>query len=372
MKILQLVTRRQFRGAEVFAAELSKQLLQRNHAILFVGLYAPANPPLEIEGAKHIDLITQKPRFFSITLLRKLIQLIKTEKPDIIQANGSDTLKYVVTAKLFAKLPPITYRNISMISVWITSPIKKWWVKTVMNQVDYVTSVGEFARQDFIKTLKYPELKIQVISRGIPIQPQHREEGKAILKKRFPHIGDNDTILMHIGNFSPEKNHRFLLEVMEILKQKNPAIRLICLGEGVLWKEIENLIKLRKLDDHLLLFGFYNQPGQLLAAAEVSLLCSTVEGVPGVILEAGSHKVPAVAVNVGGVQEVVIDGKTGFLLPDFNPTAFADKVMELIDNNALRTEMGTQAHHLAQQNYDLEINADKFEQLYNQLRNNRE
>jgi L-malate glycosyltransferase len=367
MKILQLVTKRQFRGAEVFAAELSKQLLQRNHTILFVGLYAPAHPPLEVEGATHIDLITQKPRFFSVALLRKLIQLIKSEKPDIIQANGSDTLKYVVIAKLVAKLPPVTYRNISMISVWINSPIKKWWVKTVMSQVDFVTSVGEFARRDFINTLSFPEDKIKVISRGIPIHPQSREEGKIILKQRFPHVRHEDPIIIHIGNFSPEKNHRFLLEVMEIIKPINPNVRLLCLGGGVLWDAIDAEIKQRQLENQILLFGFYPQPGKLLAAADLTVLCSTVEGVPGVILEAGSQKIPAVAVNVGGVQEVVWEKQTGYVIEEFNPQLFADKVLHLLHNNELRSQMGHRAYEVVQQNYDPETNAHTFEQLYNQL-----
>lgn len=367
MKILQLVTKRQYRGAEVFAAELSKQLLQRQHSILLVGLYAPANPPLEVMGAQHIDLIEKKPKFFSIQLLRKLIQLIKKEAPDLIQANGSDTLKYVVMAKLFAKVPPITYRNISMISVWINSPLKKLWVKTVMQQVDFVTSVGEFARQDFIDCLGYPENKIKVISRGIPMNPECKESGKAFLMERFPQIQKEDPILVHVGNFSPEKNHAFLVEVVPLIVERNPNTRLICLGEGILWKQIEQDIKNRKLDNHFFLMGFYPKPGQILAAAEMLLLCSKVEGVPGVILEAAVQKVPAVAISVGGVQEVVIDNETGYLLDNFSKENFAKKVVNLLHHHELRHQMGQNAFERVKQLYDPETNAEAFEKLYEQL-----
>jgi len=367
MKILQLVTKRQFRGAEVFAAELSKQLLQRNHRILFVGLYAPANLPLEVEGAKQIDLITQKPRFFSIALLRKLIKLIKSEKPDLIQANGSDTLKYVVIAKLFTKLPPITYRNISMISVWINSPIKKWWVKTVMKQVDFVTSVGEFARRDFIKSLNYPAEKIKVISRGIPLVSYQKNIGKEIIIKHFPQIGEDDPILIHVGNFSPEKNHAFLLETMPEILKNNPKIRLICLGEGKLWNQINEDIKRLNLEKNCFLFGFFPNPGQLISAADVLLLCSKVEGVPGVILEAGAQQIPAVAVSVGGVQEVLRDRETGFLLKDFSVNDFALKINILINDPQLRNNMGKNALELVKQQYDPETNAKTFETLYQHL-----
>src|SRR5687768_16412860 len=101
MKILQIVTKRQFRGAEVFAAKLSEELLKKGIEILFVGLYSPPQKCISVPGAVNLDL-NGKNQFLSISLVRNLAKLIMAEEPDIIQANGSDTLKYAVAARYFS------------------------------------------------------------------------------------------------------------------------------------------------------------------------------------------------------------------------------------------------------------------------------
>ena len=83
IKILQLVTKRQFRGAEVFAAELSQELIRRGHHIVFAGLYSPSAHVLEVKKAENIDLKGKK-LFFNPLLLLRLILLVRKEQPDVI------------------------------------------------------------------------------------------------------------------------------------------------------------------------------------------------------------------------------------------------------------------------------------------------
>jgi len=76
MKILQLVTKRQYRGAEVFAANLSEELIKLGHEIMFVGLYENNKDILEVKGAENIDLIENE-SVFSIQLVKKIICLVR-------------------------------------------------------------------------------------------------------------------------------------------------------------------------------------------------------------------------------------------------------------------------------------------------------
>src|SRR4051794_32914806 len=111
MKILQLVTERQYRGAQVFAGELSSMLAQHGHKVLFVGLYAVKENILVAKGVENIDLNGKK-MSLDIGVFLKLMKLIKKTKPDIIQANGSDTMKYVSLVKFFYPKLNVVYRNI--------------------------------------------------------------------------------------------------------------------------------------------------------------------------------------------------------------------------------------------------------------------
>lgn len=366
MKILQLVTKRQFRGAEVFAANLSKELILLGHEVIFAGLYKNNEDVLSVDQAENIDISEKKTGRLSIGLIQKLAGLINIHKPDVVQCNGSDTLKYMVAASFFTPKVPIIYRNISMISNWIPNEPIRILYKNIFRRVAHVSSVGEEAAEDFIKTFNYPAAQVSVTRRGIPIK---QIEGSKELSKLRSSLGfkGNEKIVTHIGNFSVEKNHDFLLDLFHEIKEENPEVKLICVGTGFLFNEIQRKIKERGLEDTIYLLGFRKDIPEILAASDCFVLSSKIEGVPGVILEAAAQKIPSVATNVGGVSEVLIDGKTGFLINDFDSRAFKTKLLELLSNENLRKEYGENAFKLVVENFHPGKNAIKFEQLYEKL-----
>lgn len=365
MKILQLVTRRQYRGAELFAADLSKELIDLGHLVNFVGIY-DNNEILKVEGADNRDLVSSKRGMFSIKVVRELVKLIKETRPDVIQCNGSDTLKYAIAASLFTNKIPLVYRNISIISEWISNKPKKILYKRMFDRIAHVTSVGDEALADFIKTYKYPTERAEVIRRGIPIKGVNRLELSKSLRKSLS-LKTSDKIVIHIGNFSPEKNHKFLIEIFSDIKKIQSDIKLICVGNGILFDEIKRLIEFNGLNDTVFLLGFRQDIPELLAASDCIVLTSKVEGVPGVILEAGTQKIPAIATNVGGVKEALIDGKTGFLIDGFDKNEFKNKLIELMTNDELRKRFGENAYEMISKGYDPKLNARKFEKLYQKL-----
>lgn len=369
MRVLQLVTRRQYRGAELFAADLSAELLRLGHDITFVGIYESKDDILRVQGADNRDLITDKKSSFSIEVTRKLIRLIKEIKPDVVQCNGSDTLKYMFAASYFVKDIPVVYRNISIISEWISNSSKKMLYKNMFKKIAYVTSVGDEAMADFIRTYNYPATRAEVIRRGIPIKKVDKLSLYKNLRKEL-RLSSKTKIAIHIGNFSPEKNHEFLIDVFEQLKgYKN--IKLVCVGNGLLYENIENTIREKKLTENIILLGFRKDIPELLAASDCLVLSSRVEGVPGVILEAGTQKIPAIAIDVGGVSEVLIDEQTGYLIPDFNQIVFKEKLVKLFEDDKLRERMGENAFNMISKGFDPSKNARKFESLYYSIINNR-
>jgi len=366
MKILQLVTKRQYRGAEVFAANLSKELIAMGHDILFVGLYKNTSEVLHVENAVNLDLVEQKNNAFSPKVVRHLVKLVKENKPDIIQCNGSDTLKYMAFASLFTPDIPILYRNISIISKWLSKDLKVSLYRNLFKRISHVTCVGDQAMEDFVETLNFPPEKISVIRRGIQIDQVNEKEARYKLLKEF-NLCENSKIVMHVGSFSPEKNHAFLLEVFDSLKDSSTNIKLILVGDGLLFTEIEKAVQERGLNQTIYLTGFRKNIPELLAAADCLVLSSFVEGVPGVILEAAAQHKPALATNVGGVKEVLIHNETGFIIDNFDQTEFTRKLHKLLANEALRKKMGEKAYKIASEQYGPKKNALAFEKLYFRL-----
>ncbi|AVR46899.1 hypothetical protein C7S20_17430 [Christiangramia fulva] len=366
MKILQLVTKRQYRGAEVFAANLSKELIGFGHTIIFAGIYKNDENILEVEGAINLDLSKKKDGKFNINLLKRLVELIKETNPDVIQCNGSDTLKYMVAANYFLDRKPLVYRNISTISQWLDSSFKLSLYRKIFKKVDHVTSVGSESIEDLIRTLNYPEEKTSVIRRGIPTEKVDVNFNTTKLKSQLG-IPSQAKIVMHVGNFSPEKNHIFLVETFQEIRKKDNLVKLICVGDGVTYRFIEEEVKKRNLGDTIFLLGFRKEIPELLAASDFIVLSSLVEGVPGVILEAAVQNKPAIASNVGGVKEVLIDGKTGYIIDEFKIELFVDKILNLCNNDSLRKIMGDNAERLVIDEFNPEKNAKKFETLYTRL-----
>lgn len=365
MKILQLVTSRQYRGAEVFAANLSSELLSFGHQIIFAGLYQNFSDVLEVSGARNLDLYDKKTGNFSFKLVKALVEIIQIEKPDIVQCNGSDTLKYMVAASFFTPKVPVTYRNISTISEWIDNPLKLFIYKILFKRVDHVTSVGGQSIGDLISILDYPAEQTSVIRRGIPLKKMDLSSSTELRRKL--ELKDSDKIVIHIGNFSPEKNHEFLLDVFSDLKISNPNIKLVLVGTGITFERINEKIQEFGLNHTVFPIGFQKDIPELIAQVNCLALCSKVEGVPGVILEAGSQKKPSISTNVGGVKEVLIDNETGYIIDDFNKKEYTRKLVQLVNNRELNKEMGNKAYNLVIEEFNPEMNARKFEKLYEGL-----
>ncbi len=369
MRIIQLVTSRQYRGAEVFAAELSSQLGLKGHEITFVGLYTPNENILTAANSYNIDL-NGKRSSFSIRLFMRVLKLIKKQKPEIIQANGSDTLKYAVISKFFFPRVKIVYRNISIVSSWAGKNYLKKKVNTFLfSKVDRITSVGEKAAADLVITYKYPPLAIKVISRGVPSYTFDRQLCRDKIVGEFS-IEQPEFILLHVGNFSAEKNHRFLITCFEEIIKELPSAKMLFLGEGDLYGEIKKVVEAKNLSLSIFMPGLKTNIQEYAAGCDLFLLGSIIEGVPGVVMEAAMQKIPTVAVNVGGIGEVVLNGHSGVLINKHHPKEFSDAVCSLLKQPVVLKQMGTVAQQFVKQQYSVKSCTENFEKLYAEIISN--
>jgi glycosyltransferase involved in cell wall biosynthesis len=106
---------------------------------------------------------------------------------------------------------------------------------------------------------------------------------------------------------------------------------------------------------------------QFMKNADVLLLPSIIEGLPGVILEAFYCKTPVVAYDVGGISEVVINGKTGYLVPKGNEKAFVENVLKAIEKTSQNQQLVQNAWQLVMNEYLNTHIADKFLEVYKSL-----
>lgn len=361
MRVLQLVTKRQYRGAEVFAALLSTGLAARGHTVHFVGLYETPATELRAKGCHNTDLGGDAGARFSPKLLRSLVAYYDDFRPDVIQANGSDNLKYGVALKLLRPSARLVYRNISIISQWIRNGLQLRLQRWMFGRVDYVTSVSDESRRDFVRTLQYPEARIATVRRGIDTDAAlDAAAERNRLKVDYP-------VVALVGKLSREKNHTFLLECCARLRDRLPELRCWFIGDGPQRDELEAEVRERGLDDRVRFWGVQSDVAPYLAAADALVIVSTVEGIPGVILEGAIQGTPTVAVDVGGVSEVLIDGETGLLIPDHDVDRYSEALARILSDDELRGRLGARARETVRRDYSIDRAVSTFEDIYRQL-----
>jgi glycosyltransferase involved in cell wall biosynthesis len=376
MRILHIITRRELRGAEVVARDMCQGLTARGHEVMLVGLFEPPDPHAAdtlTDGLNVADLGGPKHRGFSLAIARALRECVRKFRPDVVHANAFNALKFAAVVKLLTGAQwPLVYRNVGVASQWVTRPGQRSWGRFLLRQVDRVLSVSDVSRADFAKTYRYPTSQIDIARQGVRLlSPVDKREARqrllAAIERSHIRKCDPCHVLIHVGNFAPEKNHGGLVEAFAMIRQQDPQARLVLIGEGPLRPQIEKLIARRQLDDCVCLLGARSDAAQLVAGADLMLLSSHVEGIPGVVLEACAGAVPVVSTSVGGLAEIVEDGVSGRLTRPGDMSALAAAACELLASPQQRQTFGHAASEFVKRHHDFEAAVDQLVSLYSEL-----
>lgn len=359
MRILQLLQKPQWRGAEIFASQLATYLQQQGHEVLVVYLCSGEEyPPFD---GKILSLNARlQHRFWDLKSWYRLARMISEFKPDIVQANAGDTLKYAGLSRFFFRWKAkLVFRNANLISGFMDSWSKRQFNRFLLSQCDGVASVSQLCLKDFLQVFPFWNKPISYL----PIGVEQREEGP--LPEDIRILVGEQPFLIHVGSFVPEKNHAGLVRIFEDLRVDYPHLRLIGVGRGPLFSQVE-----QSGTPGISWVGSRRDVHHLLPHACALLLPSLLEGLPGVILEAMQAKVPVVCYDVGGISEVVLDQKTGFLLPLGDEKGFSQVIKtEILNPNPRLRSVIEEAKAMVEDRYLLDRVAEHFLRFFEQLLN---
>jgi glycosyltransferase involved in cell wall biosynthesis len=290
---------------------------------------------------------------------KALANLIKKHHVDVVQCNAGDTLKFAVFSQLFCGWKvPIIARNASMVSAYIQNPLIKRLNRWLYSRTQAIVSVSHLSAKDLNQLFPETKVKTTVIPIGINQQPFTSVAWKNTPLTAFQ--------IVHVGGFSFEKNHHGLLSIFEQWLKRCPDSHLHLIGDGPLRTEIEQAVAEKNLADNISFYGFSKEAINYMHQADVVVLPSIIEGLPGVILEAMYAKTPVIAYNVGGISEVIQNGATGYLVEKGDEMGFVH-ALEQVKINGKEASYVKNANELVVQKFNNTYLAQQFETVYKAL-----
>lgn len=203
-----------------------------------------------------------------------------------------------------------------------------------IGHADFVACASWFMRAQGMRVADHRDwAKLHVVRCGVDLAALPQPAGRDDAAIRF----------VCVGRLSNEKGHRGLLEAFAAVSQRLPGTRLELVGDGPLRREIEATVERLGLGAAVTLLGALSEADTLarIAAADILVLPSFMEGLPLVLMEAMALGKPVVASGVAGIPELVRHGESGLLVPPSDWHALAEAMTTLATDAALRERFGS-------------------------------
>ena len=167
-------------------------------------------------------------------------------------------------------------------------------------------------------------------------------ERDVALREELTEGGRFSRLVLFVGRLIAQKNPGFVIPLAERVIPIYPRVRFICVGDGPLREKLARETARQGLGDYVLWVGGlpHREVVRYMAACDVFILPSLYEGLAEVLVEAAAAGKPIVATAVGGTDDAVKEGESGYIVPVGDREAFASRLIELLQNPALAAEMG--------------------------------
>lgn len=355
-----LLTTNRRRGAEVQSERLAEGLRLLGWSVEVVALTADRGTGLVAALPVSKRLPDQLGRL-NLDVVAGLRRHLRSRRPDVVVANGSATLRYGLAAMAaWRGRPHLAYVSIGDPAYWARGRRQRLLYRWLLRRPDLVIAVSEMTRDQLLAAFGLPRSRVQVAHTGVP---------RSFLDVE-PHPGEGALRLLFVGSLTPEKGPIAALQVLADLRRSTPS-RLRLVGGGPLASGVEERARLLGLSDDIELVGPVQDVRPHLAWADVLVLTSTTEGLPGVVLEAGAAGIPAVAFDVGGTREAIIDGISGRLIPPGDVAGFVEALRVLAEDEELRRRYGSEARQRIRRDFLIEHSVRRYHHLLVELRASR-
>lgn len=288
---------------------------------------------------------------------QKIKKLIEEFKPDIVHTHAA---KSGIIGRLAAdacKVPVIVHTFHGHV---FHSYFSKWSTKAFIHIERYlarkstgIIAISESQKRDLAEVYKIcPANKIDIIPLGMDLDKFYQDqENKRKSFRNYYGLSEEDIVIGIIGRIVPVKNHSlFVAAAKRLLEKTDKPVKFLIIGDGDMRGHMESEFQSVGIDYSYfpderrtataICTSWQTEIDWVLAGMDIVALTSHNEGTPVSLIEAQAAAVPVVATRVGGVADILADGKCGYIVPPDNAEVFAEHLKYLVDHPQLCKEMG--------------------------------
>lgn len=334
----------------------------------------PLRAEFEAAGVIPVGLHHRGSLSWPVTAVR-LWRLMRDLEVDVVHTNLWLDNTLVRPVARLARLPlvttlhntvdPATYRAGAPPS---PSARLRWRAETWMHRhlCDELVAVSTDVGASYVQHAGIDPARIRVVPPGLPMDVFGSTEPAGAIRAELG-LRPDVPLVLNVGRLRWEKGQMDLVAAMPTILELQPSAHLVIAGEGEERPRLEAAIRSHGLRGRVHLLGQREDVPRLLAAADVFVLPSVTEGLPGALLEAMASGKAVVASDIPAVREAITGGTSGILLPPQTPGRLATAVADLLEDPSRRAALGRAARGTARSNYSIQSTARRLESIYERL-----
>ncbi|TCZ73138.1 glycosyltransferase family 4 protein [Flaviaesturariibacter aridisoli] len=315
---------------------------------------------------------------------RRIKEIIRDFKPDIVHTHAAKSGALGRLAAFATKVPVTIHTFHGHVFHSYFSPLKtQAFIRAerfLAARSSGIIAISELQKEELAGEFRIcaPE-KIRVIPLGLDLAPfrEGQAEKRAAFRGRYG-VEDDEIVIGLIGRIVPVKNHAlFLAMAEELARNTGRRLRFFLIGDGDERPLVEAECRTRGLD-----YTYYPESprralvtctswqtrmDEVYAAMDIVALTSHNEGTPVSLIEAQAAGKPVLATNVGGVADTMADGRTGFLVPAGGAKEGAERLLRLVEDEALRASMGAAGRAFAEEKFSVQKMVQETTAYYHEL-----
>jgi len=229
-----------------------------------------------------------------------------------------------------------------------------------LNRAKHVIATSIGIKREIMKYYNIPSKKISLIPNGVNIEKFKPDRKKRIIFRKKLKISQKDVVLLFVGRNLKRKGLEYAIKALHMVKENNIKL-IVCGGDDEYHR---NLVDRSNENERVMFMGDVKNTDEYYAMADIFVFPTFYEGFSFATLEAAASGLPIIATKANGTEDLIENGKNGFLLRTRTPKEISNKIKLLVKNSKLRKQMGKNARETVVKKFAWNIIAKQILEVF--------